>query len=30
VLSDQAKNDEQIVVEDEIEFPTGWTPIHYE
>ena len=30
VLSDQAKNDDPIVIEDEIEFPDGWTPVHYE
>lgn len=30
VLSDQAKNDDPIVIEDEIEFPEGWKPIHYE
>ncbi|XP_070493928.1 aminopeptidase N isoform X2 [Chironomus tepperi] len=30
VLSDQAKNDDPIVIEDEIEFPDGWTPVHYD
>jgi hypothetical protein len=30
VLSDQAKNDDPVVVEDDIEFPEGWKPVHYE